>query len=541
MTPSPASPAAAANRRIKFPLSLKVAMWLLANVLFLVAIAALIFFARTGFSWHTLISGAASNRVEAVANVVVTELFRDPTRNRNEILAPFSAAYGADFYLFGADSVQIAGTAVTLPESVQARVRALTAFSDDGGRGGSRGGRPTPPPGIGELDPRAESIREALSQQNLRTPADINRLIIAGERDERFRFVELIRGSPSVYWIGVRVLVPGEGNFRRRTPAVLIAKTDPLGGAGLIFDLRPLLVGTAIVVSLSVLFWLPAVHGVTRALRRLTRTAEAIADGRLDARVDVGRNDELGRLGETVNTMAARLESNATGQKRFIGDIAHELGSPLARMQFATEILENRAGKELAPAVADVREEVQHMSELVSELLAFTRAGLKPREVQLADVALAPLVARVLDREDAVAKVTVRVADELRVRADEPLLARAIGNLVRNAVRYAGNAGEIQVEASSADDRVTLMVSDLGPGVPPEALARLGEPFYRPETARTRETGGVGLGLAIVRSAIEACGGTLRFSNRVPQGFQAEIALRRASGESFNEDSPGSA
>ena len=228
--------------------------------------------------------------------------------------------------------------------------------------------------------------------------------------------------------------------------------------------------------------------------------------------------------------MLFRSESNATGQKRFIGDIAHELGSPLARMQFATSILEERAGKDLAPAVADVREEVQHMSELVSELLAFTRAGLRPREVKLAEVTLAPLVAKVLDREDAIGKVIVHLPADLRVLADEPLLSRALGNLVRNAVRYAGDAGEIQLEAVTAvGDSVTLTVSDGGPGVPPEALARLGEPFYRPESARTRETGGVGLGLAIVRSAVEACGGTLRFSNRVPNGFQAEITLRSAS------------
>jgi two-component system, OmpR family, sensor histidine kinase CpxA len=528
MTSSP-TPTPAVTRRIKFPLSLKVATWLLLNVLFLVGVAALILFARTGFSWDSLFSRAAANRVEAVANVIVTELLRDPSRNRNEVLAPFSAAYGADFYLFGPEGTQLGGSAVTLPASVHARVRELTA-GFDGGPGGMRGGRPPSPPMAPALgQPTPEGQREAPSLSELRTSADIDRLVIAGQRDERSRFVELIRGSPSVYWIGVRVLVPSEGGFRRRAPAVLIAKTDPLGGAGLIFDLRPLLIGTAVVVGLSVLFWLPVVRGVTRSLRRLTGTAEAIADGRLDARVVVDRRDEIGRLGETVNTMAARLESNATGQKRFIGDIAHELGSPLARMQFATSILEERAGKDLAPAVADVREEVQHMSELVSELLAFTRAGLRPREVKLTDVSMAPLVTKVLDREDAAGKVAVRLAPDLRVLADEPLLSRALGNLVRNAVRYAGDAGEIQLEATAATgDKVILTVSDRGPGVPPEALARLGEPFYRPESARTRETGGVGLGLAIVRSAVEACGGTLRFSNRVPNGFQAEITLRSA-------------
>lgn len=110
-------------------------------------------------------------------------------------------------------------------------------------------------------------------------------------------------------------------------------------------------------------------------------------------------------------------------------------------------------------------------------------------------------------------------------RAVGPLLARAVGNLVRNAIRYSGDSTPITVTAHNGGGRGGVTVADEGPGVPPEALARLGEPFYRPEAARPRETGGTGLGLAIVRSAVSACGGEVRFANFTPRGFSAEIAL----------------
>jgi two-component system sensor histidine kinase CpxA len=108
------------------------------------------------------------------------------------------------------------------------------------------------------------------------------------------------------------------------------------------------------------------------------------------------------------------------------------------------------------------------------------------------------------------------------------LLTRAIGNLVRNAVRYTGTNDAIFITAVTSADGVRITVEDEGPGVDPEALARLGEPFYRPEIARARETGGVGLGLAIVRSSVAACGGEVHFFNRTPHGFRAEIRLSSA-------------
>jgi two-component system sensor histidine kinase CpxA len=259
----------------------------------------------------------------------------------------------------------------------------------------------------------------------------------------------------------------------------------------------------------------------------LTAATDRLAEGKFATRAAVHGADEIGRLGGAINGMAQRLESHAEAQKRFLGDVAHELGSPLGRLQVAVELLEQRAPQPLQPAVADVREEVQQMAELVGELLAFTRAGLQAPAAARTAVPLAPLVAEALAREDADARVVVSVPTDLIARGDAALLRRAIGNLVRNALRYGGGTG-VRVSASRAGEHLHVRVEDDGPGVPPEALARLGEPFFRPESARARESGGVGLGLTIVRSSIAACGGEVHFANREPQGFRAELRLAAA-------------
>jgi two-component system sensor histidine kinase CpxA len=311
-------------------------------------------------------------------------------------------------------------------------------------------------------------------------------------------------------------------------PAKMLARVGSFWGVLSLLGIHTWLLAGGGVLALSVLFWLPLVRSITRSLGQLTSATEKIAEGRFDTRVESSRRDEIGQLGDSVNRMALRLDAHMNGQKRFLGDVAHELCSPLARLQLATGILADQAPKNLQPTVTDLREEVQQMSTLVNELLAFTKSGLQSREAVLAPTPLEALARDVLTREDAGNRVTLTVAADLQVMAEKDLLARALGNLVRNALRYAGDAGPITVTASRQGDRVAIVVEDEGPGVPPADLDRLGEPFFRPELARTREGGGVGLGLAIVRNSVAACGGDVRFANRPPHGFRAEIGLAAA-------------
>jgi len=147
--------------------------------------------------------------------------------------------------------------------------------------------------------------------------------------------------------------------------------------------------------------------------------------------------------------------------------------------------------------------------------------------VNLQRIPLRPLVEQVVEREKARenAEVKIIIARETEVEAQPELLERAIANVVRNAVRYAGDAGEIRIAATNGNNQVRIEIADNGTGVPEESLEKLFDPFYRVETDRARQTGGTGLGLAIVKACVEACEGTVSAKNRIPNGLAVTICL----------------
>jgi two-component system sensor histidine kinase CpxA len=224
--------------------------------------------------------------------------------------------------------------------------------------------------------------------------------------------------------------------------------------------------------------------------------------------------------------MTERLSGYVHGQRRFLSDVAHELCSPIARIQVSLGILDQRAQDNQKKYVEGVQEEVEHMSGLVNELLLFSRAQLNAPTTPLTHVNLADTVRRVLERDAGEgAHVEAHLDERTEVLAHPEYLFRSIANVVRNAIRYAGECGPIVISAQEKDGMVAITVTDLGPGIPEADLEAVFKPFYRPEYARQRETGGVGLGLAIVRTCIEACGGAVKCHNRSPKGLEVEIKL----------------
>lgn len=535
--------------KVSYPLSLKVSLWLMLNLLLLAALGIGFLVMQGGLRWDALVAGPSGDRMQSLANIIGGEMSATSAEARPAVLKRFGSAYNAEFFLFTFDELQVSGAPVELPSEVRARIG--PGFRPGSfGRGGRRGGRgdfdagtdasakPTPetvetpaqpPPESQPRDAAEKGPRE--SSDKRRGGSDLGRRepppfrMTMGEQQSG-RFV-VRAGVPAAYWVGMRVPV----TLPERPypiPGRVVARVSSMWGLLHLLNLQPwLLAGTAVLV-LSVLFWLPLVRGITRSVGQLTAATEQIAEGHFETRVSTRRRDELGKLGESVNRMATRLDAHLNGQKRFLGDVAHELCSPLARLQMATGILTEQAPKTLQETVTDVREEVQQMGTLVNELLAFTKAGLRPREVVQQAVAIAPIAREILAREDAGGHVTMTIADGVQAVAEPELLGRALGNLIRNARRYAGDLGPITLTAFRENDQIIIAVEDEGPGVPAADLDRLGEPFFRPELARTRESGGVGLGLAIVRNSIAACGGEVRFSNRTPRGFRAEIRLRVA-------------
>ena len=225
--------------------------------------------------------------------------------------------------------------------------------------------------------------------------------------------------------------------------------------------------------------------------------------------------------------MSTQLARFVKGQKRFLADVAHELCAPTARMQVALGILEQRADEDTREYVADITDDVRHMSELINELLSFSKAGMQMANTEITRVDVADTVRRVVELErtpDAV--IDTSVPKDLAVLANPDYLFRALSNLVRNAIRYAGQAGPISVSARSEDGEAVITVADRGPGVPDTALEDVFTPFFRLEASRSRDSGGTGLGLAIVKACVEACKGTVRARNRRPAGLEVEIRLK---------------
>lgn len=541
-----------AVRRVRFPISLKIVAWFFVNVAFL-GVAAWIFIrAQLGPGLDMLLGGPAGERLQSMARLVADELKDRPQNEWPAALARVAAAYHVPVAVFRNDGKKIAGEIAEPPKELLSRVTQgphpqgppPPRRPDDGPPrdrpfpGGPPEDRPRP------FDPlRGERARRDGPPENRPGPPPA-----LGGPFPKF----IVRaGTPRRYWIGVRLPLV-DRLARPQMPTTLVLATPTLRG-GLFFDFTPWLVGGAVVLALSALLWLPLVRGITRALGQMTGAAEAIAQGRFETHVESARTDELGRLATALNDMAARLREFFTGQKRFLGDIAHELCSPLARMEMALGILEQRADDDTARGyVADVREEARHMSALVTELLSFSKAGIGGRNVELQPVSLAEVAARLTAREARDhGTIVLDVPAALTVLAEPDLLARALGNVIRNAVRYAAPVaaaaegahsfrplqhpdgpptGPIVVAARSSGAQAIVTVTDSGPGVPEDALHRLFDPFFRPEAARTRETGGTGLGLAIVKSCIEACGGTVAVRNIQPTGLQVEFTLQRAPG-----------
>lgn len=334
----------------------------------------------------------------------------------------------------------------------------------------------------------------------------------------------LLRSSEGGYWAAIDLPLFNPAKERPLHGMLLLRSSDPSAG-GLFFELRPWLLGGLAVLGLSLLLWAPFILGITRYLTKLSRATERIAEGRFEVEVGGSRNDELGSLGDSIERMAGRLDHLLRGQKRFLGDVAHELCSPLARIRTGLGVLEHRLGEEDKERLASIDEDVGELSELVSEVLAFTRAETAPESLKREPVGLQDLLVEVAARECPNRPVQIEMKEGIEALADRRLLGRAVANVLRNAHRHGGKDCQIRVRVARAGERVRLAIEDSGPGVPARELGKLFEPFYRPDGARTREAGGAGLGLAIVRSAIEACSGDVRAGRSELGGLKVWIEL----------------
>lgn len=485
----------------RFPLLAKILLWFFLNLVLLGIALLVLFRAQFRLGWDWLLAGGASERIEALSGLIFAELNEKPRTEWDQILKRFGDWYHLEFLVFREDATQVAGPNVVLPPEVRARFM-------------ERRGPMMPRFGEGPVERRP--FRGP--------PPDERRRERPFSREPHPKM--LVRTTdPTRYWLLVRALLHDSGR-PQPVPSVLVAVSDNLSGGGLFFDFKPWLMTGAGAVVFSVLFWLPLVRSITRSIGQMTQATRQIAEGRFDVRVDDHRRDELGVLGQSVNQMAERLDGFVRGQRRFLGDIAHELCSPLAKLRVALGILEQRADDQHRNYVNSANEKAGQMADLVNELLSFSKASLGASTLKLEPVRVRDVAERAIERESVEgADIRLEITEDLAVLAEPELLVRALANLVRNAIRHAGTNGPIAVTARREDEAVRISVTDSGPGVPETELAKIFDPFYRLDASRDRATGGVGLGLTIVKTCVESCGGTVAACNQDGRGLEVSLTL----------------
>lgn len=267
-------------------------------------------------------------------------------------------------------------------------------------------------------------------------------------------------------------------------------------------------------------------------IQQIRRATQKLAAGELNTRVGdkVARGrDELAALAKDFDVMAERIESLVTSQQRLSRDVSHELRSPLARMNVALEIAKQRSNGDNSQMLDRIEAESNRLNDLISRLLTLSKLETGSEDFVRSEIDLRSLVEQVAAdanfEANAVGK-SVRIvrADNCRITGCDELVASAVENVLRNAVRYTAEGTAVEVSLRSGDGVAKISVLDHGGGVPEDELKNLFRPFYRVGEARDRGSGGTGLGLAIAEQSVKAHNGRIVAKN-VGDGLVVEMSF----------------
>lgn len=262
---------------------------------------------------------------------------------------------------------------------------------------------------------------------------------------------------------------------------------------------------------------------LTKPLETTRRALEHVAEGDLSHRLPVGGGRELAGVARAYNAMADRVDTLLRTERELMAGISHELRTPLARLRLQLELLRDEAVSE--KRLAAMERDLEDVDALIGEVLESSRLSLGDRSITREDVSLAQVIDDVVAKNP-LPKHTVEVVKETpaKLRGDHTRLVRAVGNLLQNAGKYAPEGTAVHVTVVGS----TITVADRGPGVPPEELPRLFEPFYRGSSARAGNKGGLGLGLMFARQVVVLHGGTIDAKNREGGGLEITMELPSA-------------
>jgi heavy metal sensor kinase len=334
----------------------------------------------------------------------------------------------------------------------------------------------------------------------------------------RHRLYYLKRGTVRSGHLTLQVLVARDGESVRHTLRSLAAV---------------LAVGFACALGLALVGGYFMAGRVLAPIGAMASKAQAITADKLAERLPVHNpDDELGRLATTFNSTLARLQDSFDRLTRFTSDASHELRTPLTVMKSVGEVSLRQKNDPSAyrEGIGSMLEEVDRMTRLVESLLTLTRGDSGVAKLSRLSTDLSALTVEVMECVHVLADekgiaLSADAADQILVTVDPAVLRQAVVNLLDNAIKYTPEGGEVRVAVRQSNGRATIEVSDTGPGIPAQHRNRVFDRFHRGDAARSSETGGVGLGLAIAKWAVEANGGAIELVNQNGAGSVFRITL----------------
>lgn len=312
---------------------------------------------------------------------------------------------------------------------------------------------------------------------------------------------------------------------------VYMAEQDFMQGA-MIRSLQYTLIQISVILIIIItLFALAYSSTFSARLRQIMNSLRVIQQGDFSHKVKVGGHDELTFLGDEFNDLTEKLQTSEEKRSRFVSDASHELKTPLASIKLLTDsILQNDMDPEIMREfVGDIGEEAERLNRTTEKLLSLTRVDGQVSEVTEIN-RLTPTVERVVrmlrplaDRNNVT--ITLDVESDSSVLISEDDLYQIAFNLVENGIKYNQNGGVLTVQLFRKDDNQFLAVSDTGVGIPEEAIGHVFERFYRVDKARSRATGGSGLGLSIVLALVRRNRGEIHVASQVGKGTSFTVSF----------------
>lgn len=306
--------------------------------------------------------------------------------------------------------------------------------------------------------------------------------------------------------------------------SVYIVEYDLQQGAVMQYQQRSTLTVTIILEILLVIFSLIFSRAYSRRMRRLTESIGTIRAGDFTKKVSVGGNDELTALGDEFNDLVEILHTSEETRRQFVSDASHELKTPLASIKLLSDsILQNEMDTEtVREFVGDIGNEADRLTRMTQKLLSLTKAegeGGKDHEITW----IGPTMEKVARMVSAIAKekdisVNVDVKQDCSILIFEDDLYQILFNLAENGVKYNKSGGQLTLALFREGENAILQITDTGVGIPQNSIDRVFERFYRVDKARSRQSGGSGLGLSIVKTMVERNDGTIQVSSEEQVG-----------------------